>query len=143
MESKKQYCVFKLGGITFGIEAGHVQEVLKAQGWTPVPLSPAGVQGVMNLRGQIVTVLDLRHRLALAEMTEGQSFVHMILQSQEEYVSLLVDEIGDVVDVEQGMFEEPPPTLGKEIRKLIQGAYKLKGSLLLTLDMKEAVQFKG
>lgn len=139
----KQYCVFRLSGMGFAIEAGKVQEVLKAHEWTPVPLAHGGVRGVMNLRGQIVTVLDLRSRLALELVKEEKTLTHMILRFKNEIVSLLVDEIGDVVEIAADSFEEPPATLAPEIRPYILGAFKLKDQLLLDLNIEEALQAKN
>ncbi len=139
MASNQQFCTFFLNDLFFGIEVEKVQEVIRFQETTRVPLAPKVVGGLMNLRGQIVTALDLRRRLELPERTGKQGPMNVVIRTDEGAVSLLVDEIGDVVEVEQGDFEQPPDTLSGTARELIRGAFKLKSRLLLLLDTEKAV----
>lgn len=134
-----QYCTFFLDGLFFGVDVQRVQEVLRHQQMTPVPLAPESVQGLINLRGQIVTALDLRQRLGMPPRTSDKPPMNIVIRSAEEAVALLVDEIGEVVDVEDGRFERPPETLQGPARNLIPGAYKLDQRLLLILDVEKAV----
>jgi purine-binding chemotaxis protein CheW len=134
-----QYCTFFLDGLFFGVDVQRVQEVLRHQQMTPVPLAPESVQGLINLRGQIVTALDLRRRLGMPPRTSDKPPMNIVIRSAEEAVALLVDEIGEVVDVEDGRFERPPETLQGPARNLIPGAYKLDQRLLLILDVEKAV----
>jgi purine-binding chemotaxis protein CheW len=133
------YCSFQLGDFLFGVETGRVQEVLRGFSVTPVPLAPVWVAGLINLRGQVVTVLDLKGRLGLAGNTEGAPPFCVILKDREEWIGLPVDGIGDVLEPPSGSFEEIPSTLTGESRRLIRGAYKLKRSLLLTLNIEETL----
>jgi purine-binding chemotaxis protein CheW len=135
----KQFSTFYLDRLLFGVEVARVQEVLRYQEMTPVPLAAPVVSGLINLRGQIVTALDLRRRLKLAERATDRLPMNVVVRVGEEAVSLLVDEIGDVFAVDEDAFELPPETLQGEARRLIRGAYKLEDKLLLVLDTDEVV----
>ena len=139
----KQFATFYLDRLLFGVEVARVQEVIRYQEMTRVPLAPAMVTGLINLRGQIVTALDLRKRLDLAERASDRLPMNVVVRAGDEAVSLLVDEIGDVLEVEDEMFELPPETLRGVARELIRGAYKLKGRLLLILDTEKTVTING
>lgn len=140
MTSSQQFCTFFLDGLFFGIEVEKVQEVIRSQATTRVPLAPAVIGGLINLRGQIVTAVDLRQRLELSKREEAQAPMNVVVRTEDGAVSLLVDEIGDVVEVEQSDFEQPPDTLQGVARELICGAFKLKGRLLLLLDTDRAMK---
>ena len=101
---------------------------------TRVPLAPPVVRGLINLRGQIVTAVDLARRLELKERPANQLPVNVVVQTEDGPVSLLVDEIGDVLNVSEELFERPPETLQGIARELIIGAYKMNDRLLLLLD---------
>jgi purine-binding chemotaxis protein CheW len=138
MISSQQFCSFYLDGLFFGVEVEKVQEVIRHQETTKVPLSAEVIGGLINLRGQIVTALDLRKRLELPPRRDGQTPMNVVVRTDDGVVSLLVDEIGDVVEVSEADFEEPPDTLRGMARDLIRGAYKLKGRLLLLLNTERA-----
>ena len=140
MEHEKQYCTFYVAGHYFGLDVLRVQEVIRYQEMTRVPLAPPVVRGLINLRGQIVTALDLRRRLELDDRPADQLPVNVVVQTDDGAVSLLVDEIGDVLDVEEKLFEPPPDTLTGTARELIRGAYKLNDRLMLLLDIDKALQ---
>jgi purine-binding chemotaxis protein CheW len=130
---------FRIEGLHFGVDVRNIQEVIRYQPMTGVPLAPAAVRGLINLRGQIVTAVDLRERLALPARAEDKLPMNVVVQTDGGIVSLLVDEIGDVVDATPEQFETPPPTLPSSIAALIEGAYKMPGWLLLMLNIREAV----
>lgn len=134
----RQLATFVLDGARYGVDVLRVQEALRPQVRTPVPLAPAGVAGLVNLRGQVVLTIDLRTRLGLAPLTEDAEPMMVVVQVGGEAVSLLVDEIGDVIDVEDAQFETPPDTLDPALREVILGAYKLDHGLLLALDVERA-----
>lgn len=134
-----QYVTFTLDGSLYGVDVVRVQEALRAQSRTRVPLAPPTVAGLVNLRGQVVLTVDLRARLGLARRADGSEPMMVVVQVAGEAVSLLVDDIGDVVDVGPGSFEAPPETLDPVARTLIRGAHKLDAGLLLVLDVDEAV----
>jgi len=141
--TSKQFCTFFLNGLYFGVDVLQVQEVLRYQPMTQVPLAPATVRGLINLRGQIVTALDLRHRLELPERAAGSQPMNVVVRSDDGAVSLLVDEIGDVVEINDDIFEHPPETLRGVARELICGVYKLKDRLLLVLDTERTLNLTG
>ncbi len=140
MAETRQFCTFFLDGLYFGIDVQKVQEVIRYQEMTRVPLAPRVVRGLINLRGQIVTAIDLRRRLQLADRPGGRLPMNVVVRSAEGAMSLLVDEIGDVVEAPEDTFERPPETLDGVAREVIRGAYKLKDRLLLLLDTEKAVQ---
>jgi purine-binding chemotaxis protein CheW len=134
MAVKKQFSTFAVDRLLFGVEVEKVQEVIRYQEMTRVPLAPSVVKGLINLRGQIVTAVDLRRRLGLRERASTDLPMNVVIRHEDGAVSLLVDEIGDVLEVEDETFELPPGTLAGEARELIRGVYKLKGTLLIALD---------
>ena len=134
MSRETQFCTFYVRGMFLGLEVTCIQEVIRYQPLTVVPLTTPVIGGLMNLRGQIVTAIDLRHRLGLPGRDVGERPLNVVVRTSDGAVSLLVDEIGDVIEVDPGSFERPPETLGADARELIRGAYKLKGRLLLVLD---------
>ena len=139
MTNTKQFCTFFVNGLFFGVEVLKVQEVIRFQVMTRVPLAPGTIQGLINLRGQIVTAIDLRRRLELPPRADEQLPMNVVVRSDDGAVSLLVDEIGDVVEIQDDIFEHPPETLKGVARELVQGVYKLKEQLLLILDTEKTV----
>ena len=134
-----QYSTFTVDGLLFGVDVQRVQEVLRHQTITPVPLAPRVVRGLINLRGQIVTALDLRARLSMEpHATEAQP-LNVVVRTDEGAVALLVDDIGDVITADPDTWESAPATLSDAARDLIPGAYKLDGRLLLQLDVDRAL----
>lgn len=136
----QQFCTFFLEGYFFGVPVPQVQEVIRFQPMTPVPLAPPAVAGMMNLRGQIVLAIDLRRRLSLAERPAGSLPMNVVVRTPDGAVSLLVDEIGDVLEVEPSTFETPPETLRGPLRSMILGVHKLERKLLHLLDTEKACQ---
>ena len=122
----------------FGIEVLKVQEVIRHQAMTLVPLAPSAVKGLINLRGQIVTAIDLGQRLELKDR-EDRSLMNMVIRTDDGVVGLLVDAIGDVLEVSDDLLEPPPNTIKGVARELITGVYKLEGRLLLVLDTEKAI----
>jgi purine-binding chemotaxis protein CheW len=130
----RQFCTFTLDGHHFGVDVSKVQELIRFQEMTAVPLANPVVAGLINLRGQIVTALDLRRRIGLPDRAPGAQPMNVVIRTAEGPVSFLVDDIGDVVEVGDDTFERPPETLQGAARDLIPGAHKLEGRLLLVLD---------
>lgn len=143
VDATRQLCTFFLGDHIFGVDAHLVQEVIRYQEMTRVPLTPASVSGLINLRGQIVTAIDMRTRLGYPHRTDGKLPMNVVIRSDDGAVSLLVDAIGDVIEVSHDCFETPPDTLQGVTRELIEGAYKLKDRLLLVLNTKDAIHEKS
>ena len=103
-------------------------------------MAPPAVEGLINLRGQIVLAIDLRRRLSLAGRSAGDLPVNVVVRTTDGAVSLLVDEIGDVIEVEQSSFEASPETLRGAVRSMILGVHKLEHKLLHLLDTERACQ---
>jgi purine-binding chemotaxis protein CheW len=139
MERTRQFCTFFVDDLFLCLEVERVQEVLRPQEMTFVPLASKVVSGLINLRGQIVTAVDLRRRLDLPDRPDGQRPMNIVVRAEGGAVALLVDEIGDVLEVNDGAFERPPETLHGVARDMIRGIYKLKGQLLLVLDAERAI----
>lgn len=133
-----QFATFAVGDLYFGVEVLHVQEVLKYQPMTKVPLMPGVVRGLINLRGQIVPAIDLRERLALAPRPDDSLPMNVVVRTTGGVVSLLVDEIDDVLEIDARQQEATPATVTGAARDLITGVYKLKDQLLLALDVERA-----
>lgn len=135
----RQFCTFFVGELFLGIEVERIQEVLRDWTITPVPMADSAIRGLINLRGQIVTAVDLRTRFRIPDYDRGESApVILVLDGGNQLLSLVVDRSGDVLEVEDDCFEEPPDTLKNESRRLILGAYKLEHNLLLVLDVDHA-----
>jgi len=134
MANSRHFCTFYLENYFFGIELLDVQEVLQHLELTRVPLAPHPVRGLTNLRGQIVIAVDLRRQLGLPERPANRTAMNMIVRTGEDAVSLLVDEIGDVVEASDDSFEPPPETLRGTVRSAIRGVHKLEKQLMHVLD---------
>lgn len=132
-----QMCTFTLDRYLFGVDVRQVQEVLRFQAMTRVPLAPALVRGLINLRGQIVTALDLRERLGLPPR-EGADPLNVVLRREGDVVSLLVDDIGDVVEIDEDKLERPPPTLRGPVAEIVRAVVQMDGALLLVTDTRRA-----
>jgi purine-binding chemotaxis protein CheW len=142
-QTSGQLSTFFVADMFFGVDVLDVQEVLRSQQMTPVPQAPDVVQGLINLRGQIVTAIDMRRRLRLPSLAADQTPMNMVVRTSEGVVSLLVDEIGDVLDVDAATYERSPDNLDPAARELIRGVYKLKDRVLLVLDTEKAVEVDG
>lgn len=135
----EQYCTFEVGPLSFGVEVERVQEVLRFQKMTRVPLASDAVRGLINLRGEIVTAVDLRKRLLLPDR-EGELPMNVVIRANDGAISLLVDDIGDVLELDESGFEPPPITLAGPTARLVRKVCKLEGNLLLILNTDVAVQ---
>lgn len=135
----EQLTTFYIGHDLYGIEVMKVQEVTGQLGITQVPLAPKFVRGLINLRGQIATALGLRE---LFELRSNESADHMsvVCKLDGNLVSLLVDSIGEVIEVKAGSFEGPPETVPLGIRKYVKGICKTNETLLSVLDLDRIAQ---
>jgi purine-binding chemotaxis protein CheW len=136
----RQLSTFRVDELYCGIDVLKVQEVMRHQPMTKVPLAPAVLQGLINLRGQIVTAVDLRCRLGLTERKPGDLPYNVVVRTNDGVTSFLVDAIGDVVETSEAAFESAPDTLTGSARKLIVGVYKMDGRLLHVLDADKAAE---
>ena len=139
MANIQQFCTFFLKDQFFGVPVQKVQEVIRYQEMTRVPLTPPVIRGLINLRGQIVLAIDLRRRFAMEDRPETQLPMNVVVRTEDGPVSFLVDEIGDVLEVDEESFERPPDTVEGQTRELVLGVYKLREQLMLVLDTERAV----
>jgi purine-binding chemotaxis protein CheW len=137
--ASKQFCTFRLDGYFFGIDILQVQEIIRRLEFTRIPLAPPVIEGLVNLRGQIVTAIDMCQRLGLSTRPAGKQPTHVVVRIDDGAASLLVDEIGDMMDLADEAFEPPPDTVQGLARELIHGVYKLEKDLLLVLDTTKTV----
>ena len=138
----RQLCTFVLDRLLFAVEVDRVQEVIRYQDATPVLTAPDSVAGLINLRGQIVTAIDLRSRIGLPKREEGAVPMNIVVRANDGAVSLLVDEIGEVVEVDPDSFEPLPQTITGAMRKTTTGVYKLDRALLHALDLTATLQIE-
>ena len=139
MAKTQQFCTFFLKDQFFGVPVEQVQEVIQYQEMTRVPLVPEVIRGLINLRGQIVTAVDLRRLFGMEERPGSRLPMNVVVRTDDGAVSFLVDEIGDVLEADEENFELPPETLQGQARELVCGVYKLEERLLLVLDTERAV----
>jgi purine-binding chemotaxis protein CheW len=135
----RQLCTFRVDGLHVAVDARQVREVVRAQEFTRVPLAPPSVHGLMNLRGEIVTAIDLRSRLSLPPRPSDDALMGVVLVGEHGAISLLVDEAMDVFELGDEGLEAPPETLRGTSRALILGVYKLPDRLLLLLDLERTI----
>jgi|688.fasta_scaffold164056_2 purine-binding chemotaxis protein CheW len=140
MTNEQQVCTFQIAGHWYGLDVTRVQEVSLPQALTSVPLSHPAVSGLMNLRGLIVTAIDLRRRLDLPDRDTNAACVYVVIETIDGAVCLIADELGDVLTLSKQEFESPPDTLRKAARNLTVGVYKLPDRLLVLLDPDRLVE---
>lgn len=135
-----QFCSFHVGDLFLGVELLRVQEVNRLQEVTAVPLAPRVVTGLINLRGQIVTALDLRERLNLPPREDGVRPMSVVMRGEQGIRSFLVDRVADVVEADPDGFEPPPLTLDTTARDFVRAVCKQPGRLLLIIDPERVVE---
>ncbi len=132
------YCTFSLAPYRFAIDVQAVLEVLRFQDLTPVPMAPPDIAGLINLRGQLVTAIDLRLRLGLPPAAADRAATHLVVRDGDVISSLMVDEVGDVCQLAPERHEPTPEALQGPARDLASGVFKLEDGLLLVLDLAKA-----
>lgn len=140
MRLSDTYCTFRVDQLYLGVDVLQVQEVIHSLQMTRVPLALRTVRGLINLRGQILTAIDLRRRLNLADRPADQLPMNVVIRTETGPMSLLVDDIGDVVEVDESTFEPRPRTLKGVASEMINGAFKLKNGFLLILHIDNVVR---
>jgi purine-binding chemotaxis protein CheW len=136
----KLYATFSLGGEVFGVDALQVQEIVLFQKMTPVPHSPDYILGLINLRGQIVTALDLRHRLTGEHIELSEDSMNFILKTSSGVCSVIVDDVGDVLDIPSHRMEPAPETMNQRMKEYVKNICKMDDKLLCILDIERIVQ---
>lgn len=141
--SSREYVTASIGDQMCGIAVLQVQDVLAPQRITPVPLAPPEVTGSLNLRGRIVTAIDLRIRMGLPERDADDKTMSIVVEHQNELYSLIVDDVGDVLKVSEKTFERNPATLDPLWRAYSAGVYRLEEGLLVALDVPTLLSFNA
>lgn len=134
MNPAREVCTFLLDGHLFGVDVVEVQEIIRPQQITRVPLAPPAVAGLLNVRGQLVTAIDLRRRLELPPRPPGAAPMNIVVRTTDGAISLLVDAVGDVVEIAEDAYEPTPPTVRGVAHELIRDVVKLHDQLLLRLN---------
>ncbi len=134
-----EYVTFHVGDILMGIDIHQVEEINRHIDVTAVPNAPDFVRGVINLRGEVVTVVDLRTILGLPPAEIGQQARIVVVRSEDERIGLLIDKIGDVIKTRSDEIESPPANLGGLDGRFFKGVYKLETELLVALDAEAAL----
>lgn len=140
--SKKmnQFSTFYVGENLYGLDVSTVQEVTKSLPMTKVPLASKFVCGLINLRGQIASAIGLRELFQLKLDDHPRESMNVVCKGNDLLLSLLVDQIGDVLEVSEDLFEPTPDTLSEEVSKFMLGVYKIEGNLLSILDISKIVE---
>ena len=135
----RQFSTFYIAGMLYGIDVMKVQEITKALPMTRVPLAPKYVHGLINLRGQISTAVQLRELFGLQDKAPEEQ-MNVVCKIMDILVSFLVDRIGDVMELNINDFETAPDTISENIRRYIEGVYKVPGSLLSVIDVEKVAE---
>ncbi|TNE66669.1 MAG: chemotaxis protein CheW [Alphaproteobacteria bacterium] len=139
----QDYVTVRLAGQTLGIPVLAVHDVLNAQKITRIPRAPEWVSGVLNLRGRIVTAIDLRRRLGLPPREAGKTSMSVVVEHNEEPYSLQIDSVGEVLSLDNQLFEKNPVTLDPRWREVSRGIYRLEKELLPILDVDKLLAFES
>jgi purine-binding chemotaxis protein CheW len=137
----QDYVTMTIADQLFGIPVLQVQDVLGHQRITRIPLAPPEVAGSLNLRGRIVTAIDVRLRLNLSPRQKGKSGMSIVVDLRGELYSLMVDSVGEVLSLSNDDFERNPATLDPRWREVSTGIYGLNGQLMVVLDVPRLLNF--
>ena len=145
-QEKQDYVTVYVGDQLFGIPVLQVHDILRTQFITRVPLSPIEIGGSLNLRGRIVTAIDMRRRLGLpiepeVEGVTPRKLMNVVVESKNELYSLLVDRVGEVLSLPESKYEKNPPTLDEKWKEIASGIYRLDGVLLIVMNVKAILDF--
>jgi purine-binding chemotaxis protein CheW len=140
MPGLRPYCTFKVADLLFGIDVLDVHEVIRHREPTRVPTAPPFVPGLINLRGQIVTVIDLRGRFGLSPSLLIDSQVDVVVRAPGGAIGLVVDEVCNVIEVDETVLQRTPETIPEAVRRLISGRYLSAGRSLLVLEIAKVVE---
>jgi purine-binding chemotaxis protein CheW len=138
-----EFVTFTIAGQTFGLPIGRVQDVFKLARITRVPLAGAEIAGVLNLRGRIMTAIDMRHRLDVKRREQGAAPMAIGIEAKGESFGLLVDAVGEVVKLPDFDREPNPINLDGKLAALSAGVYRLDGLLLVVLDVDRVLDLRG
>ncbi len=136
------YVTMRVDRQLFGVNVKHVRDVLRQQKITPIPLAPSEVAGSLNLRGRIVTVVDVRSRLGLAQRSEDEKSMFVVVEQKNELYSLKVDSVGEVLTVSDHAVEKPPAHMDPRWQQVATGIHKLSGELLVIVNIQNILDIK-
>lgn len=139
MSNARQFCTFRIAGELLGLPLEEVQEILRDQTVTPIPMAPPEVAGLINIRGDILAAIDLGHCLGRREAGTASGAAVIVIRTADGLISLVVDEIGDVLHLPTERLDDPPPNLTGATGKLLTGVFKLDAELLAVLDSQATV----
>lgn len=140
----EDYVTFTIGNQMFGIPVLRVQDILTPNRIAPVPLAPPEVKGSINLRGRIVTVIDVRVRLGLPPRDEeSKDSMGVTVEQDNDLYTLLVDKIGDVISLSKDLYEKNPGTLDPTWREFANGVFRLEEALMVVLDIDRLLDLGG
>jgi len=138
----REFITMYIDGQMFGIPVLQVQDVLGPQKITRVPLAPKEVAGSLNLRGRIVTAIDVRTRLGLPPRSDDGKSMSVVADHNGEFYSLIVDQVGEVMALAASDYEKTPATLDERWREISDGVYRLKDMLLIVIDVKRLLRIE-
>ncbi|MCZ6861687.1 MAG: chemotaxis protein CheW [Alphaproteobacteria bacterium] len=138
----QEFVTFTIAGQLFGIPVLQVQDVLSSYHITPIPLAPPEITGSLNLRGRVITAIDVRLRLGLPKREAGAKTMSIVAENGGELYSLMVDAVGEVLALSQSAFERNLPTLDAEFRAYSEGIYRLEDQLLVVLDVNRLLDYE-
>ena len=140
-ELSEEFVTFTIAGQLFGISVLQIQDVLNSCHITPIPLAPPEITGSLNLRGRVVTAIDVRRRLGLPARPSDADSMGIVAENEGELYCLMVDAVGEVLALSQSAFERNLPTFDAEFRVFSEGIYRLDDQLLVVLDVKRLLDY--
>lgn len=140
-EETEDFVTFTIAEQLFGIPVLKVQDVLSSYQITPIPLAPPEIMGSLNLRGRVVTAVDVRARLGLPTRSEDSENMSIVAENEGELYSLVVDSVGEVLALSANAFDRNPPTLNPSFRAYSDGIYRLDEELLVVLDVHRLLDY--
>lgn len=138
--STKQYSTFFVADRLYGIDVVQVQEITKTMPITHVPLAPKYVHGLINLRGQIATAVGLRELFELPKSADTSETLSVVCKDDGMLLSLLIDRVGDVLEVNDSDFEPTPETISPNVSRFMSGVYKIPGNLLSIIEVSKIIE---
>lgn len=142
-EKSEEFVTFTIAGQLFGIPVLQIQDVLSSYHITPIPLAPPEITGSLNLRGRVVTAIDVRLRLGLPARSSDTESMSIVAENEGELYSLMVDSVGEVLALPRSAFERNLPTLDAKFRTFSEGIYRLDDQLLVVLDVNRLLDYEN
>lgn len=138
-----QFVTMRLQGQLFGIDVQCVRDIFTTERITHIPLAPPEIAGAINLRGRIVTAIDMRERLKLPKRESKEPPMNITVEYEQELYSLRVDSVGEVLTLSSEGFEKNPPTLEEKWKEVSTGVYKLEKELMIVLNVVQVMDIAG